>query len=200
MNEDDLSLEIPRWVWPLVVLALVFTAWAALYILFGAVATAPVVVAAMAAFGLWMCTTYRQPRARRILPLHIALAIVLVLQGAEQWALGYTGVVAGMFPAHFQPPVVWNADIHVVAFTLLSTFVFLVAGVGVFFHHPLGNYGACFLMATAVVGSLWLFAMPMAAGEARYVPGMGMASCALVLGALGTLRLLRARVFNGVPA
>ena len=57
MCEEDFSLIVPRWVWPLVVLALVLTAWAALYIHFGAIVAAPVVLAAASAFGLWMAST-----------------------------------------------------------------------------------------------------------------------------------------------
>ena len=81
MSEEPLTLEVPRWVWPLVVLALLFTAWAALYIYLGPLATGPVVAAAIVAFAFWMATTYRQPRARRVLPGYIVLLIVLVLQG-----------------------------------------------------------------------------------------------------------------------
>ena len=196
MSEEDLSLVVPRWVWPLVVLALVLTAWAALFICFGAIVTAPVVLAAAAAFGLWMTSTYRQPRFRRILPLYITLVIVLMLLGLEQWSLGYSEILAAMFPAHFAAPVLWSPRLHLGVFTLGFTTIFLFASVGIFFHHPLGNYAAWLLMMTAVIGGLWLFLAPLAAGRIAYLPGMGMAAVAMVLGVVGALRLLRARSFN----
>ena len=61
--------------------------------------------------------TYRQPRFRRILPLYITLVIVLVLQGLEQWALGYSEILAAMFPANFAPPVLWSPRLHHGVFT-----------------------------------------------------------------------------------
>lgn len=191
MSEEALTLEVPRWVWPLVVLALLFTAWAALYIYLGSLATGPVVAAAIVAFAFWMATTYRQPRARRVLPGHIVLLIVLVLQGMEQWAFGYAGRIAGQFPQLFAPPVIWSAELQLGVFTLGTATLLLFAAVGIFFHHPLGNYGAWLGCSLAVVGGLSLYGSQALVTGLSYMPGMAMALVAIVLGLLVGAQLLR---------
>jgi hypothetical protein len=191
MSEEPLTLEVPRWVWPLVVLALLFTAWAALYIYLGPLATGPVVAAAIVAFAFWMATTYRQPRARRVLPGYIVLLIVLVLQGMEQWAFGYAGRIAEQFPQLFAPPVVWSAELQLGVFTLGTATLLLFAAVGIFFHHPLGNYGAWLACSLAVVGGLSLYGAQALVSGLAYMPGMAMGLVAIVLGLLVGTQLLR---------
>lgn len=191
MSEEPLSLQVPRWVWPLVVLALLFTAWAALYIYLGALATGPVVAAAIIAFAFWMATTYRQPQARRVLPGYIVLVIVLVLQGMEQWAFGYADQIAALFPQLFAPPVVWSASLQLGVFTLGIATLLLFAAVGIFFHHPLGNYGAWLACSLAVVSGLSLYGAQAVTTGLGYMPGMAMGLLAIVLGLRVGIQLFR---------
>lgn len=191
MSEERLTLEIPRWIWPLVVLALVFTSWAAMYIYLGSFAAGPVVAATVVAFAFWMATTYRQPRARRILPGYIVLLLVLVLQGFEQWAYGYADQIAAQFPQLFSAPVVWSSDMQLGVFTISMVSVLLFAGVGIFFHHPLGNYGAWLACALAVIGSTSLFVVQALSSGAGYMPGMAAGLACILLGLKLGFRLFR---------
>jgi hypothetical protein len=191
MSEEPLTLEVPRWVWPLVVLALLFTAWAALYIYLGMLATGPVVAAAIVAFAFWMATTYRQPKARRVLPVYIVLVIVLVLQGMEQWAFGYADRMATQFPQLFAPPVIWSATMQLGVFTLGVATLLLFAAVGIFFHHPLGNYGAWLASSLAVAGGLSLYGAQALTAGLDYMPGMAMGLLAIVMGILLGVHLFR---------
>jgi hypothetical protein len=200
MSEEPLKLDVPPWVWPLVVMAFVITAWAGLYIHLGGLVTAPVIGAALLALLAWRATTYRQPRARRVLPLFIVLVIVLVLQGLEQWLLGYADALAALFPLQFAGPVTASERMHLGVFTLASTTLYLVAAVGIFFHHPLGNYGAWLVATVAVVGGLALPLLQGAGAGFGYLPGMAMAVPAVALGLLLAARLVRAARSKEVTA
>jgi Flp pilus assembly protein TadB len=79
MTEEDITLEIPLWVYPLTVLSILITLVVAGYIYLGFLVTFPVMLAGFLALLAWYGTTYRQPRKRRILPLYITLIIVLLL-------------------------------------------------------------------------------------------------------------------------
>lgn len=193
MNEDDLSLEVPRWVYPLGVGTQLCTALAAGYAYLGMLLTAPVVLAGAAAFAAWLATSYRDPRRRRILPLYLGLVVVLLLQGLEQWQFGFARAVPQLFPASFAAPVVFDEKIQLAVFTLAAVTLYLLGALGLFFHHPLGNYMGWFVMAYAVVGGLALFAMAFAGGRVHYIPGMASACIAIPLGIAGAARLARPR-------
>lgn len=200
MTEEDITLEIPPWVYPMMVLSILITLGAAGYIYLGFLITGPVILAAFLALVAWYGTTYRQPRRRRILPLYIALIIVLLLQGVEQWYFGYPDVLKSLFPASFEPPVVFNEAIFLSIFIFGGTTLFLFAAVGIFFHHPLGNYVGWFMMVHAVLGGLFLLSWPLLAGQMHYLPGMMSAPLAILLGLRGILHLSKTTVMQGVLA
>ena len=198
MTEEDITLEVPPWVYPLVVISILITLGAAGYIYTGWLVTAPVMLAGFLALVAWYGTTYRNPRKRRILPLYIALVIVLLLQGFEQWYFGYTDVLKTLFPTSFVPPVVFNDSIFLSIFTFGGTVLFLFAAVGIFFHHYLGNYVGWFIMVHASISGLFLLALPLLAGQVQYVPGMISAPLSIVLGGVGIIRLSKNKEIQGV--
>ncbi|MCK6629719.1 MAG: hypothetical protein L6R45_31660 [Anaerolineae bacterium] len=116
MTEEDITLEIPLWVYPLTVLAILITLGVAGYIYLGFLVTFPVMLTGFLALAAWYGTTYQQPRQRRILPLYIALIVVLLLQGAEQWYFEYPEVIKTLFPASFGSPIVFNGSIFMSVF------------------------------------------------------------------------------------
>lgn len=145
MTEEDITLEIPTWVYPLIVVAILITLSVVGYIYLGFLITAPVMLAGFLALVAWYGTTYQRPRRRRILPLYIALIIVLLLQGVEQWYFGYPDVIKMLFPTSFAPPVVFTEQIFLSIFIFGAATLFLFAAMGIFFHHPLGNYVGWFM-------------------------------------------------------
>jgi len=198
MTEEDITLEIPVWVYPLLVLVLLITGGVAGYIYLGFLVTAPIMLAGFLALGAWYGTTYRQPRKRRILPLYIALIIVLLLQGIEQWYFGYSDVIKRLFPASFEAPIVFNETIFMSVFIFAATTLFLFAAVGIFFHHPLGNYIGWFVMIYSVIGGLLVLTWPLLAGQMQYLPGMLSALPAILMGVVGIKRLSKKTEIQGV--
>lgn len=198
MTEEDIILEIPTWVYPLIVVVILITLATAGYIYLGFLITAPVMLAGFLALVAWYGTTYRRPRRRRILPLYIALIIVLLLQGVEQWYFGYPDVIKTLFPTSFTPPVVFTEPIFLSIFIFGATTLFLFAAVGIFFHHPLGNYVGWFMMVHAVMGGLLLLIWPMLAGQMHYLPGMICAPLGILLGIIGIIRLSKKTETQGV--
>jgi hypothetical protein len=198
MTEEEITLEIPLWVYPLLVIALLITLGVAGYIYLGFLVTAPVMLTGFLAHVAWYGTTYRQPRKRRILPLYIALIVVLLLQGLEQWYFGYPEVLKTLFPASFEPPIVFNETIFTSVFVFGGTTLFLFAAVGIFFHHHLGNYMGWFMMVYAVIGGLLLWGWPLFAGQLGYLPGMVSALPAILMDVVGINRLSKTTEIQGV--
>ena len=89
------------------------------------------------------------------------------------------------------PPVVWSAELQLGVFTLGTATLLLFAAVGIFFHHPLGNYGAWLACSLAVVGGLSLYGAQALVSGLAYMPGMAMGLVAIVLGLLVGTQLLR---------
>jgi hypothetical protein len=191
MNEDELHLDVPRWVYPLAVVTQLFTALAAGYVYVGSLITFPVIAAGTAALLLWLSTSYRDPRRRTFLPRYFLLVVLLLLQGLEQWHFGYAATLHRLFPESFAAPVVFDERIQLAIFTFAAVSLYLIGAVGLFFHHPLGNYMAWLLVCEAAVGGLTLLAMSLFAGRFQYIPGMACGTVAVVLGILGALRLAR---------
>jgi hypothetical protein len=198
MTEEDIILEIPPWVYPLTVLSILTTLVVAGYIYIGFLVTFPVMLAGFLALLAWYGTTYRQPRKRRILPLYITLIIVLLLQGFEQWYFGYPETIKTLFPASFAPPIVFTETIFMSIFVFGATTLFLFAAVGIFFHHPLGNYMGWFMVVYAVIGGLLLLAWPLLAGQMLYLPGMMSAPLSILMGLIGINRLSKKTEIQGV--
>lgn len=193
MDEETLTLDIPRWVYPLGVLTQLLTALAAGYVYLGALITFPVIAAGTAALLLWLATSYGDSRRRGFLPFYLVLVLLLLLQGLEQWHFGYARTVQQLFPASFAPPVVFDERIQLAVFTLAAVALYLLGALGLFFHHPLGNYMAWFVVAEASAGGMTLLGMGIGSGGFHYVPGMATGVVAIPLGIAGGLRLARPR-------
>ncbi|MEZ4869514.1 MAG: hypothetical protein R3C14_49780 [Caldilineaceae bacterium] len=199
MTEETITLEVPPWVYRLSVITILITLGAAGYIYTGWLITAPVLVTGVGALLAWSRTTYRQPRKRRILPLYIALVIGLLLQALEQWYFGYAGRLLALFPAHFAPPIHYDGKLHLFLFGLCAISLFLLAGMGIFFHHPLGNYVGWFAMLHGIVSGALIFGLPLLGGAGfTYMPGMLSALVVIVLGVMGSIRLSQSGKIQGV--
>jgi hypothetical protein len=72
------------------------------------------------------------------------------------------------------------------------------AAVGIFFHHPLGNYIGWFMMIYAVIGGLLLLTWPLLAGQMQYLPGMMSAPLSILMGLIGINRLSKKTEIQGV--
>ena len=193
MTEEELHLHVPRWVYPLAVLTQLCTALAAGYVYLGSLLTLPVIGAGAAALLLWLATTYRDPRRRTFLPVYLAIVLLLLLQGLEQWHFGYASTLQRLFPASFAPPVLFDDRIQLAVFTLAAVALYLLGALGLFFHHPLGNYMAWLLAAQATVGGLALAGMSVSTGQFHYVPGLATGVVAIPLGIAAGLRLAHPR-------
>jgi hypothetical protein len=193
MDEEELSLAIPPWVYPLGVLTQLLTAMAAGYVYLGALLTFPVIAAGAAALLLWLATSYRDPRRRTFLPFYLVLMVLVLLQGLEQWHFGFAHSVKELFPASFAAPVVFDEKIQLAVFTLAAVSLYLIGAVGLFFHHPLGNYMAWFLVVQAAVAGLALLVMAFATGRFHYVPGLVTGVIAIPMGIAGGRRLAHPR-------
>lgn len=199
MTEEPITLEVPPWVYRLSVIAILITLGAAGYIYTGWLVTAPVLVTGVGALVAWSRTTYRQPRKRRILPLYIALVIALLLQVLEQWYWGYAERLLMLFPARFAPPINYDGRLHLFLFGLCAISLFLLAGMGIFFHHPLGNYVGWFVMLHGIVSGALIFVLPLLGGAGfHYIPGMISALVVMVLGVMGCIRLSQSGEIQGV--
>ena len=189
MTEAELHLDVPRWVYPLAVVTQLFTALAAGYVYVGSLITFPVIAAGAAALVLWLRTSYRDPRRRTFLPLSLVLLVLVLAQGLEQWHFGYAATLHRLFPGSFEAPVVFTEKIHLAVFALAAVSLYLLGALGLFFHHPLGNYMAWLLVCEAAVGGATLLAMSFACGNFHYIPGMVTGAVAMVLGVFSALRL-----------
>lgn len=193
MDEEDLSLAIPPWVYPLGVLTQLLTALAAGYVYLGALLTFPVIGAGAAALLLWLATSYRDPRRRTFLPFYLLMVLLVLLQGLEQWHFGFAHTMKELFPASFAAPVVFDEKIQLAVFTLAAVSLYLIGAVGLFFHHPLGNYMAWLLVVEAAVAGVALLAAAFASGHFHYVPGLATGVVAIPLGIAGGRRLAKPR-------
>lgn len=191
MNEAELHLDVPRWVYPLAVVAQLFTGLAAGYVYLGSMVTFPVVAAGAAALLLWLASSYRDPRRRTFLPLYLLLLVLVLAQGLEQWHFGYAATMHRLFPGSFQAPVMFNEKIQLSVFTLGAVSLYLLGALGLFFHHPLGNYMAWLMVCQATVGGAMLLAISWVAGHFQYVPGMVTGTLAAMLGVFCAIRLAR---------
>jgi len=199
MSEETITLEVPPWIYRLSVIAILITLGAAGYIYTGWLVTAPVLVTGVGALLAWSRTTYRQPRKRRILPLYITIMIGLLLQQVEQWYFGYAGRLLALFPGHFAPPIHYDDTLHLLIFGLCAISLFLLAGMGIFFHHPLGNYMGWFVMLHGIVTGVLIFVLPLLGGAAfHYMPGMISALVVIALGVMGSIRLSQNGEIQGV--
>ncbi len=198
MTEESITLEVPPWVYRLSVIAILSTLGAAGYIYTGWLVTAPVLITGFGALLAWSRTTYWQPRKRRILPLYSALVIGLLLQALEQWYFDYAERLLALFPARFAPPIPYDSTLHLFIFGLCAVSLFLLAGMGIFFHHPLGNYVGWFVMLHAIVSGVLIFGLPLLGGGFQYMPGMISALVVMVLGVMGCIRLSQSGEIQGV--
>lgn len=191
MNEAELHLDVPPWVYPLAVVTQLLTALAAGYVYLGSLVTFPVIAAATAALLLWLRTSYRDPRRRTFMPLYLVLLVIVLAQGLEQWHFGYVATLHRLFPGSFEPPVVFTEKIQLAVFTLAAVSLYLIGALGLFFHHPLGNYTAWLLVCQSVIGCATLFALGFWSGHFQYIPGMAAGTVALALGLVCVFRLAR---------
>jgi hypothetical protein len=191
MNEAELHLDVPRWVYPLAVLTQLFTALAAGYAYLGALITFPVIAAGTAALLLWLATSYRDPRRRTFLPWYLVLLVLVLARGLEQWHFGYAATLHRVFPGSFEPPVVFTERIQLAVFTLGAVSLSLIGALGLFFHHPLGNYMAWFLVCDAAVAGVVLVVLSFVSGHFHYIPGIVTGAPGLLLGLFCAVRLAR---------
>lgn len=191
LDDEPLRLQAPKWVHLLLVLSSLITLAAAGYIHVGGLVTGFVVSAGVVALLGWRATTYNNPASRRVLPWYIATVIVLLLHYGEAWYFGYAEALTARFPGAFASPVVFNDVIYLSIFPLAGTALYLWAAVGVFFHHPLGNYMAWFVFVLALAEGLAPFILPLfGSGGYEYFPGMATAPVAALFGGRGVRSLV----------
>lgn len=125
------------------------------------------------------------------MPIFILLVIVSIIQILEQWYFEYPATIKSLFPSSFESPVIFNETIFISIFLFCGTTLYLLGAFGIFFHHPLGNFVAWFLMIFSLINSLDILIMPFLAGSIQYLPGMIVAPFIIVLSIVGMIQLIK---------
>jgi hypothetical protein len=170
LSEDTLEFHLPDWAYAGMVLALMLTLLAAIYIFFGTVLAIAYFITLTTSVVLWSKTTFRRRRMRRVIP-HVVLGLVLLLiHNVELWLLD--------FPSEWTQS---GLGIDAPAFgmkTFMGFYFFSVLGLGLlavfftFFHNHFGNFLTWFIFIHGIVFSLvciggFLFSQP-----TIYFPGL----------------------------
>lgn len=184
VSEQSLRLEAPGWMWPLVSLTILISTWTPLSIYLNTLGIKTAVTAAVIAIPLWALTTYRQTRLRRVLPGYIGLLLSLILQIVELLIFGHEVQMNNPVISQLTLPTVWVIEIEIGIVCLGWAALLLFASAGIFFHHPVGNYGAWLACSLAVLGGLSRYSSLLVASGPSYVPGMFSGCTAMILGLL----------------
>ncbi len=170
LSEETLEFHLPDWAYAGIVLALMFTLLAAIYIIFGTALSIAYLVTFLLSMALWIRTTFQTRKMRRIIP-HIVLALVLLLiQNVELWSLDFPGKwLRSAFGAD-APSFEMN--------TFMGFYFFGVMGFGLlsvfftFFHSHFGNFLTWFIFIHGVVFSLVCGGGFLSAQPLNYFPGL----------------------------
>ena len=133
-----------------------------------------------------MAQPTKRRRAVQFFQPNILATVALLIQAAEGWTFGHAKSLNSLFPSAFADPVVFNETIYL-SIALAGTALYLLGGVGIFFHHPLGNFVAWFIFFGMILGEpTHLLVFPLLeGGRYHYFPGMWTALFPLVTGVWG---------------
>lgn len=192
MNDEQVELNVPRWVSLLLVVAVIITVGAAGFIYTGVLVSGLTLGSAVVALALWLTLTYTRPARRAMLPHYIAAIIAVLVLYVEQYYFGYAQKMTVLFPGIFSQPVVFTEKIFLSVFPFAGTVLFLFGGFCLFFHRPIGNYLLWLLYCLGIVSGVSVYIVNVfATGGYGYLPGMWTAPLAVVAGARGIWFLLR---------
>jgi hypothetical protein len=187
LNEETLEFRLPDWAYAGIVLALMFTLQAAIYIVFGTALSIAYLVTFLLSMALWIRTTFQTRKMRRIIP-HIVLALVLLLiQNVELWSLD--------FPAKWLLSALGSDAPNFGMKTFMGFYFFGVIGFGLlsvcfaFFHNHFGNFLTWFILIHGVVFSLICAGGFLSSQPSNYFPGL-LSAVPLVLVCLNGVRFI----------
>ncbi len=188
MDDRPVRLEVPSWVYFLLLVSTSITVGIAAVLYLPWPIAVSNIASVLVALAFWRRHTYGRVASRRILPLYIFGIVVLLLQGLEAWGLGFVDHMSG-WVAESVRGTEFTEAIHLSVLSIVSSCLFLVGAIGVFFHHPLGSYLAWFLFVVAIAQGVFPFVAILPAGGGIYFPGMAMGVVAVVTGSTGLRRL-----------
>jgi len=170
LNEETLDFRLPDWAYTGIVLALMCTLLAAIYIVFGTALFIAYFVTFVLSIVLWIRTTFQTRKMRRIIP-HLALTLVLLLiQNVELWSLDFPAkwlrsALGADAPNFGMKSFMGFYFFGVIGFGLLSVFF-------TYFHSHFGNFLTWFIFIHGVVFSLVCVGGFLSAQPPNYFPGL----------------------------
>lgn len=195
LDDEPARLVVPRWLHIVMITNVGLVASVAAYMFMGGLVVTLVALPLVAAFALWLTTTYRRAISRRVIPFHLATILCLLLVTIEQWTQDYAGTLRELFPDAFAEPVVFSETLWVATFPVAGTALFLWGAAAVYYHHPIGHFLSWLLFCFAVTTGTSHYALGLVADSGpAYVPGMWTGVVPIALGLFGVRLLLRSRI------
>ena len=123
---------------------------------------------AIIAFIVWLLTTYRNPvDGQKILPLYILAVGMQFIHLTEEFTAGFPREFSALTGSHL------SSDAFVLIAVLGGGILYMVAGIGLLYRHPVANYLLWFFLIgpAGLVNTLAHFTFPFLNGT-PYFPGL----------------------------
>ncbi len=157
----------------------------------GAIRIGPIVIVIVCGSGFggliaWLLTTFRKPAdPARILFLYLLTLAALMVHITEEYLTHFPQAMSEAFSIEFS-----EAE-FVVTFAMVGFVVWIVAAIGIYCRHPLGNYVCWFMFIGMGFGEATHFLFPLRVeGPYRYFPGMWTAILPSIPAWIGMYRLV----------
>jgi hypothetical protein len=170
LSEETLEFHLPNWTYAGIVLALMFTLLAAIYIVFGTALSIAYFVTFLLSMVLWIRTTFQTRKMRRIIPYIVLALVLLLIQNVELWSLDFPAkwlrsALGADAPSFGMKTFMGFYFFGVIGFGLLSVFF-------TFFHSHFGNFLTWFIFIHGVVFSLVCVGGFLSSQPLNYFPGL----------------------------
>jgi hypothetical protein len=117
----------------------------------------------------WLRTTANRPAdPRMILPPYFLMLALFMFHVDEEYLFDFCGRISSVFHIH------WSERDFIIHIALVGPMVWILAAVGLWFRHPLGNFFAWFMFVGMILGEpthLLIFPL-LEGGRYHYFPGM----------------------------
>lgn len=171
LNEEPLEFRLPDWENGGIIAAFMVTLFAATYIFFGMLLAIACLITFVVSMILWLKTTFKTRKMRRIIPHVVLVLVFLLIQNVEFWWFD--------FPNRWHQTPLASGDPAFEMKIFMGFYFFGILGFGLlsilltFYHNHFGNFITWYLFVHGIVLSLVCISGFFAAGSVTYFPGVG---------------------------
>jgi hypothetical protein len=187
LNEETLEFRFPDWAYAGIVLTLMLTLLAAIYIVFGSVMAIAYLVTFIASMALWNRTTFQTRKMRRIIPYVVLTLLFLLIQNIELWSFDFPAkwvqsALGADAPAFDMKSFMGFYFFGIIGFGLLSVSF-------TFFHNHFGNFLSWFILIHGIAFSLVCVGGLVSSQPLSYFPGL-LSAIPLLVVCIGGVRFI----------